>query len=122
MSKKHAEVKPALAEWVVHVHDSTSSLAIAPSRLLRDQCGGYTFTGPDGIIADFPPGTVSYVTRKPPAPRVPASGTGSTNVIHAGGGTILAGGGSSGSGGSGSAGKGATAAVSGTGGGTGAPR
>ena len=69
MSKKHAEVKPSLNEWVVHIHGSVNPLAIAASRLLRDQYGGYTFTGPDGIIADFPPGTVSWVTRKPPAPR-----------------------------------------------------
>lgn len=119
MSKKHAEARPPLNEWVVHIHGSTKQLAIASSRMLRDQYGGYTFTGPDGVIADFPPGTVQYVTRKPPPPRVPAGGSGST--ITATGGTITGGGGAGGNGGTGATGTGGTSAHgAGGGGGTGA--
>lgn len=103
MSKKHAEVKPSLNEWVAHIHGSSKPLAVAASRLLRDQYGGYTFTGPDGIIADFPPGQVSYVTRKP---RVTVTMTG-----HGATGAIFAGGGGSGSGGGGATSTGGNAAV-----------
>lgn len=108
-SKKHAEAKPALTEWVVHLNGSPRpSLAVAASRIMRDQYGGYSFTAADGIIADFPPGTVEYVTRKP---RVTITVSGSTNAVF-------------GAGGSGSTGTGAVTASAGHGaggdGGTGA--
>jgi hypothetical protein len=68
VSKNHRENrKPAYADWVVRDTGGATTLLTAVT-FSRDHRGGCTFTAADGVKADFPPGAVLAVTRRPLRP------------------------------------------------------